>query len=155
MAACMTSKKNMSDPLELELHAVLSCHMDTENQNGVLWESNKCPQLLSQLSSPCDGWSWLLIWWNLEAPGNKFLGWSVRFNLFNLGWVEWPTLSGTFLWLGVGVGAGLNEKEELSWAKAGIAPASWLQMQQDQLLHASITTSSLPGWSVTSNGEPK
>lgn len=43
-------QKSLSDPLELELQAVMSHYVCSGNQNQVLYKSNKYSELLNSLS---------------------------------------------------------------------------------------------------------
>lgn len=133
MVVCMTNKKNMSDPLELEFQAVVSCHVVTGNWLG---SSGGATSALTPEPALQPLWQVILII-NLVEFRNTWKQMSrlVCETLFRLGCMKWPTLCGTFplvgVGMGVGVGAGFNEKEKLRQAKADIALASQLQMQWD------------------------
>jgi hypothetical protein len=52
MSRAHAGQKKASELLELELQAVVSCHMSAGNRTPAPCKSNKCSQLLSRLSRP-------------------------------------------------------------------------------------------------------
>lgn len=51
-ALCLWSSEKASEPLELALWMVRSCHVDAGNETQVLLKCSKCSQPLSHLSIP-------------------------------------------------------------------------------------------------------